>query len=243
VSNTYSNVDGSRDITEALDWQDRIDAWPAIRSYKQRTFELLGAVHPVLDVGCGTGLDAVALSAFGVDTSRAMCERARSRAANVARADATRLPFPDASFAGVRADRVFQHLDDPEAGLAELVRVTRPEGRIVVADPDQDTLLIAIPGAPDELVAELRRLRRDVGYKNGTFAHRLPGLFAEAGLLEITVDAFPLLLTNPDDAFGLPTWPEYWGIDAPRWDALIERARAAPGFVYAVLYLVVSGIR
>ena len=76
MSNTYSNVDGSRDVADALDWQDRIDAWPAIQAYKQRTYELLGDAHPALDVGCGTGLDAVALSAFGVDRSQAMCERA-----------------------------------------------------------------------------------------------------------------------------------------------------------------------
>ena len=55
MSNTYSNVDGSGDVAEALDWQDRIDAWPAIRAYKQRTYELLGDALPVLDVGCGTG--------------------------------------------------------------------------------------------------------------------------------------------------------------------------------------------
>ena len=242
MSNTYSNVDESGDVAEALDWQDRIDEWPAIQAYKQRTYELLGDARPVLDVGCGTGLDALALSATGVDRSRAMCDRARSRGADVAVADATMLPFAEASFAGVRADRVFQHLEDPEAGLAELVRVTRPGGRVVIADPDQDTLLIAIPGAPDALVAELRRLRRDVGYKHGTLARRLPLLFADAGMRDITVDAFPLLLTNPDDAFGLPTWPQYWNIEAPGWDEIMHRARTEPGFVYALLYFVVSGV-
>jgi ubiquinone/menaquinone biosynthesis C-methylase UbiE len=243
MSNTYSNVDGSRDVAAALDWQDRIDAWPAIQAYKQRTYELLGDDRPVLDVGCGTGLDALALSAVGIDASRAMCERARSRAATVARADATQLPFPDGSFDGARADRVFQHLADPDAGLAELIRVTRPGGRIVIADPDQDTLLITIPGAPDALVAELRRLRRDVGYRNGTLAQQLPSRFADAGLRDITIDPFPLVLTNPDDAFGLPTWPAYWGLEARGWEALMERARSQPGFAYKVLYFVVSGVR
>jgi len=197
----------------------------------------------VLDIGCGTGLDVLVLSAIGIDRSHAMCGRARARGADVGVADATMLPFADASFAGVRADRVFQHLDDPESGLAELVRVTRPGGRVVLADPDQDTLLIAIPGAPDTLVDDLRRMRRDAGYKNGTLARRLPLLFSKVGLRDITVDAFPLLLTNPDDAFGLPTWPEYWGLAAPGWDEIMQRARTEPGFVYALLYFVVSGVR
>jgi SAM-dependent methyltransferase len=43
-------------------------------------------------------------------------------------ADAESLPFEDASFDGVWADRTFQHLTDPERALDELVRVTRPGG-------------------------------------------------------------------------------------------------------------------
>ncbi len=66
----------------------------------------------------------------------------------------------------------------------------------------------------------------------------------------MTVRAFPLVLTDPDDAFGLPTWVAYWrdrghgfdDADVRDWDAGMAAAREG-GFVYALLYLVVAGTR
>src|SRR6185369_8866220 len=112
MSDTYSAVDESRNVREAVEWQDRIDAWPAIAAYKRRTYELLGDGRPVLDVGCGTGHDLVNLGAgaLGVDASLAMCARSHERGASVCRGDILNLPFASSSCVGVRADRVLQHL-------------------------------------------------------------------------------------------------------------------------------------
>ena len=130
MSDTYSAVDRSGDVQAAVDWQDRIDAWPAIDAYKRRTYERLGDARPVLDVGCGTGHDLFELGAgaFGVDASLAGCvARARSRGVCVV-AEALVLPFVRL-VRGARADRVLQHVADPTASLAELAAVTRPGGR------------------------------------------------------------------------------------------------------------------
>ena len=94
----------------------------------------------------------------------------------------------------------------PTAALAEMVHVTRPGGRVVVADPDQGSLVISVPGVRTELVAAVRRLRRDVGYRNGTLVRDLPRRCAEHGLRDVAIEGFPLVLTDPDDAFGIPTW-------------------------------------
>lgn len=79
----------------------------------------------------------------------------------------------------------------------------------------------------------------------------MPELFALAGLTDIDVTAFPLVLTDPNEAFGLPTWPRWWrdhGVgewtddDLSQWDRAIETT-PNQGFLYALLYFVVAGTR
>ena len=185
MSDTFSDVDRSPHVALALEWQDRIDQWPQIRAYKARSYERCGSQLPRLDVGAGTGSDARALDAIACDASIAMCTAAAERGSRTVRGDVQALPFPDAHFGAVRADRVLQHVADPERALSELIRVCRPAGRVVVCDPDQETLAIAVPGVNPELVARIKELRRDVGYRNGTLAARLPGLMADAGLTDM----------------------------------------------------------
>ena len=65
--------------------------------------------------------------------------------------DAVSLPFRDASVDAVRCERVFQHLPDPEAAVAEMVRVLRPGGRVVLMDSDWGTGIVH-PVDPDVLL-------------------------------------------------------------------------------------------
>jgi len=96
----------------------------------------------VLDVGCGSGIHAAALSAsgarvIGVDLSAGLLELARERLGDgisFHRADlALPLPFDDESFDVVLASLVLHYLRDWEAPLAELHRVLRPGGRLVAS--------------------------------------------------------------------------------------------------------------
>lgn len=247
MSETYADVDRAGDVADAIAWQERVDGWPAVRSYKEVARRRLAGLAPVLDVGCGPGLDVVATGpgAVGVDRSVAMAATARQRGATVAVADAARLPFPDGAFAAARCDRVLQHLDDPAAAVAELVRVTGPGGAVVAADPDQGSLVVEVPGAPAGLVDRVVAGRRDRGYRHGTLARRLPAMLLAAGLVDVTVDGVALVLTDPADAFGVRGWPRLWGFadgEAAAWEAAVEGA-AGRGFVYSVTYLVVAGRR
>jgi SAM-dependent methyltransferase len=250
VTATYDDVDRSDDPQGAVDWQERVDSWPAIQAYKRHSFEQLRGETQILDLGCGPGEDAAAVSAeeaFGVDRSWTMCTRAFPRVGRVCQGEAVHLPFADAVFGGCRADRVLVHLADPVQTLHELLRVTRPGGRIVLADPDQETLVIEVPGVRRELADAVKALRRDVGYRHGRLAAQLPALLASLGIVDISTAAFPLVLTDPDDAFGLPSWVTGWrelggfdDRDVAEWDAAIARARET-GMVYALLYFVVAG--
>jgi SAM-dependent methyltransferase len=251
VSDTYADVDGSADAAGAVAWQERVDSWPAVVAYKAlaaaRLAEAGAGEGRVVDVGCGPGLDVVAAGpgAVGVDRSRVMAATALARGAAVAVADAARLPFPGGAFAGARCDRVLHHVADPVAVVAEMARVTRPGGRVVLADPDQGTLVVEVPGAPPDLVERVVAGRRDLDYRHGTMARRFPAVLLAAGLVEPTVDAVALVLTDPADAFGIRGWPRLWGFDdaeAEAWEEAVDGA-AGRGFVYTVTYLVVSAAR
>jgi SAM-dependent methyltransferase len=97
-----------------------------------------------LDVGCGTGALAARLAAAGyemtgVDPSGGMLDLLRSRAPEVRAVEGSgsSLPFPDDSFDLVLSVAVMHHVADPEDvrhTLAEMVRVARPAGRILVWD-------------------------------------------------------------------------------------------------------------
>jgi ubiquinone/menaquinone biosynthesis C-methylase UbiE len=98
----------------------------------------------VLEVGCGTGLLAAQLAGAGydvtgVDPSEGMLEvlRARTSEVETVHGSGTALPFPDDTFDLVLSVAVMHHIADPgevHRALAEMVRVTKPSGRILVWD-------------------------------------------------------------------------------------------------------------
>jgi ubiquinone/menaquinone biosynthesis C-methylase UbiE len=108
----------------------------------------LGDLHGryVLDVGCGSGAvlrvlsRAFGITCVGVDASPKMIEVARRDAPEVAAlhiGHAEELPFTDGSFEAALMRLVVHHLDRPQA-FAELMRVLRPEGRLVISTSDPD---------------------------------------------------------------------------------------------------------
>ena len=107
-----------------------------------RTFVQPEGGERALDVGTGTGALALALaplvqSVVGVDTEPALLERAHALApgnATFEEGDATALPFHDGAFDLTGTLRTLHHVHRPELAVAELARVTRPQGRLLVVD-------------------------------------------------------------------------------------------------------------
>ena len=99
----------------------------------------------VLDIGCGNGnLLAALLEArpeahyHGVDLSPNMAAEARRRlghGVSIQVGDAEHLPCASASFDLLICNAVFHHCTAPEAALAEMVRVLRPGGTLLLGDP------------------------------------------------------------------------------------------------------------
>jgi len=116
-------------------WQDA--------SWRRATAKALGVRgdERVLDVAAGTGTSAAPLAATGADVyaldrSRGMVKlgRLNQPAVTFVVGDAAALPFADASFDAVTVSFGLRNMPHPEAVLAELARVTRSGGRLVVCE-------------------------------------------------------------------------------------------------------------
>jgi 2-polyprenyl-6-hydroxyphenyl methylase/3-demethylubiquinone-9 3-methyltransferase len=91
----------------------------------------------LVDVACGGGLfvphaERLGYRHVGIDLSRSGLEVTRSRGGTVAEGDATALPFRSASADVVVAGEVLEHVADLPAVIAEVCRVLRPGGTVVV---------------------------------------------------------------------------------------------------------------
>jgi SAM-dependent methyltransferase len=162
-------------------------------------------------------------------------------------ADARALPFADAAFDAVRTERLLMHVPDVTRAVAEMVRVTRPGGRISVFDFDWDAFVIDSPDR-DTTRAVVRSFSDHM--KNGWIGRRMPRLFADAGLTDVTVTTagmrlpfpfFELLmgghLTRMADA-GTVTRP---ALDA--WSADLAEAHARGRFLAMLTAFIVAGSR
>ncbi len=99
--------------------------------------ERFGAGKDVLECGCGTGLilsrvARFARSARGVDLSPGMLARARERGLSVEEASVVDLPFDADTFDVTYAFKVLAHVPDLGRAVAEMVRVTRPGGVVLI---------------------------------------------------------------------------------------------------------------
>jgi arsenite methyltransferase len=128
---------------------------PDILRRRALVHEALGAApgDRVLDAGCGPGfyvaetLERVGAegSVVGVDASEPMLALAAKRCAGHAnvgfeQGDVTKLPVRDADFDRALSVQVLEYVDDIPAALAELLRVLRPGGRVLIWDVDWATV-------------------------------------------------------------------------------------------------------
>jgi ubiquinone/menaquinone biosynthesis C-methylase UbiE len=108
----------------------------------------------VLDLGCGAGVlterlvagghdvDAVDMSADMIEFSKQRLAKYDSSKYRLARAECQSLPFPDAAFDVVACIGVFGYMDDVDAAIAEIRRVLRPGGTLVLSIRNLDHVTV-----------------------------------------------------------------------------------------------------
>ena len=176
--------------------------------WRERAVDLAG-VGPgdrALDVATGTGDLALELErrvgsdgdVVGLDFAESMLELARRKAPTIRfeAGNALALPYADAEFDAVTVGFGARNFDDLGGGLAEMTRVTRPGGRVVVLEittPQRPPLLWFFKMWFDRVVPALGRLAGDPeayaylpsSVRRFPAPHELAAELARAGLVEV----------------------------------------------------------
>jgi SAM-dependent methyltransferase len=134
--------------------------------YKERRHIIGKAIHALtpglaLDIGAAAGgntrvLQAAGWQATALEFEESGVELARSRGLKVIQGDARKIPFPDDHFDLLVAYDVLEHIVEDDLVVAEIARVVRPGGRVLIAVPADPKLW----SAHDVEVKHVRRYTR-----------------------------------------------------------------------------------
>jgi ubiquinone/menaquinone biosynthesis C-methylase UbiE len=263
----FSEVDNSENPQSLVNCLNEQYAKGSVHRYnKQRTLQLvdLQAGQTILDAGCGIGLDAIQMAVlfgktghvFGVDHSHEMIATAKSNAAHLnlpltfRYGNIYQLEFQDNIFDRCRVDHTFQHLSDPQAALKELIRVTKPGGKIIITDPDHDSLIIDTPYA--EVNLRFIRFRSD-HMQQGGIAHQLYGLCKEHGLIDVHAEPLTHVYTDYEEKkITSPYLDEIWvaqehGVvtrdEAEKWIAYLQKSIEEDRFMCMQTYIITTAVK
>lgn len=257
----FKNVDLTDDVEFLFHILDTADQIESFQLCKQRMLELLQvkAGDHILDVGCGLGHEVRRLAQIvgssgrvvGFDYSEVMLKEARKRTEGLNlpieyyQGDAQALNFPDNSFAGCRSERVFSYLSNPQAAVAEMVRVLRPGGHIVIIDFYLDGTVV--DSRDQNLTRRIIHYLSD-SFPNGTIGAKLPAIFRDSGLDEITIVPHTLLPTYEFFTFiynGVLNKATDTGVisesELSWWKNELEKAHKVGKFFAAFTGFIVSG--
>lgn len=170
------------------------------RPVKRLALVLLQLKHGqfVLDVGCGCGDDLREMAklvsssglALGVDKSTSLIQEAQRRHVlsglplKFETGDAAHLRWADGFFHACYADRVLQHLSDPQGTLLEIHRLLKPGGRVVVVDRDWGMVTL---NAADNATTAAILSRASTGIRNAQIGRQLSEMLHNAGFDAVEV--------------------------------------------------------
>jgi ubiquinone/menaquinone biosynthesis C-methylase UbiE len=234
---------------------------------KQRSYVLMH-IQPgqsLLDVGCGPGTDTIPLARIvgqagqvtGVDYDPAMVAEAQVRASKAdasgwvchKQADAALLPFPTGTFDACRSERLFQHVSRPAQVLAEMLRVTKSSGWVVVVDTDWSSF--SVDSIDVDIERRLAGVLAQRVLQNGCAGRQLFRLFRQQQIQDICIEMVAVHVTRYAIArqIGCFDIVEHEALQAgiitqdelARWRSNLERADAEDMFFASASVVIVAG--
>jgi len=219
-------VDLDRDMSDVVPTGTTRDSEYLFGRMTLRTLDLArpGTGTRVLDVASGFGQDAVALArrgslAVGAEPSRRMSglarlqgEKSAGRTPNWVRSWSDALPFRDGSFDGAICKGALDHFDRPGEAIAEMARVTRREGRVVLAIANFESLSCRVARGLDSfkegrLGRSLPRGRRHYDVPSDHFTRYEIELMREQARDSLEID----VVEGISLAWGMPGWSRWVG--------------------------------
>ncbi len=214
-------VDLDRDMRDVIPTGSSRDSEFLFARMTERALALcrVGPGRRVLDVASGVGQDANALAlrgAFAVAAepsarmlglARLVAPQGESRRAHAVRGWADALPFATGSFDAVLCKGALDHFDAPLAAIGEMARVTRLEGRVVLAIANFESLACrasrSVDGLRETWLGRAPRPgRRHYDVPHDHFTRYDLGLMREQAEAHLRLDA----VIGVSLCWGLPGW-------------------------------------
>ncbi|WP_437920048.1 methyltransferase domain-containing protein [Sphingobacterium sp. LRF_L2] len=195
-------------------------------NYLKETVKILGGVKQnsyeyfknislsstIVDLGCGIGKDLINMANLfadqkhqyiGVDHDENMIQEAAKSAEQMEgvrflKADVLQLPFENGAIAGVRMERLVQHVSDPIGLFDEVHRVLQEGGITAIVESDWDSLTFYNGNLA--VADQLNRYLVAKKVNNGRAAQSLTNYLLQTKFSEISVEVWPFVLTKYDEA-------------------------------------------
>jgi ubiquinone/menaquinone biosynthesis C-methylase UbiE len=214
------SLEGIEDV-QAAQAYDRISKWPQFQVLRRLIVRQLRRRKPtgiLADIGCGPGLltmliaqKFLRLKVLGLDTAQEMIKTANANAMSLGfegrvefrEGNIQSLPLPDQTLDFAVSSLSLHHWSEPERGLAEIHRVLKPGGQLLLIDMRRDSrlffYLLMIFATSIVMPAAMRKINEPLGSVLASYTPlEIKELFARSPFKEYKVH-------------GGPAWMIIWG--------------------------------